>query len=254
MLAPNYPSLLTLLPSPTSLTMLQVRTALCAAGLSPVGDKNELQKRLAVHYTAQGGGGAGGQGGDKEEGGAAGGGGKGGGNEDLMAVIMEHEGEHTFILSLSGKMVAASSSKVELRKAYLLVSAKVHPDKNPGSQAATKAFQVLVEAFERLANPEKFEEDEEEDDGKPAKKRQKTERVVRGNSNCFATKIKCPRCREVWSTTYLGLEDAAFNFLMSGIKQYICGACFAKFGCMTAIHYCPHCKKTFEYVPVIIII
>ena len=185
---------------------------------------------------------------------AAGGGGMGGGNEDLMAVIMEHEGEHTFILSLSGKMVAASSSKVELRKAYLLVSAKVHPDKNPGSQAATKAFQVLVEAFERLANPEKFEEDEEDDDGKPAKKRQKTERVVRGNSNCFATKIKCPRCREVWSTTYLGLEDAAFNFLMSGIKQYICGACFAKFGCMTAIHYCPHCKKTFEYVTVIIMI
>ena len=38
-----------------------------------------------------------------------------------------------------------------------------------------------------------------------------------------------------------------FNF--QGIKQYICGGCFAKFGCMTALHYCPHCKKTFEYDP-----
>ena len=64
-----------------------------------------------------------------------------------MEVIMSHAGEHTYILSLSGRMVAATSSKAELRKAYLMVSAKVHPDKNPGSQIATKAFQVLVEAY-----------------------------------------------------------------------------------------------------------
>ena len=28
----------------------EVRSALCDAGLSPIGDKNELLKRLAVHY------------------------------------------------------------------------------------------------------------------------------------------------------------------------------------------------------------
>ena len=30
----------------------EVRQALCDAGLSPVGDKNELLKRLAVHYSS----------------------------------------------------------------------------------------------------------------------------------------------------------------------------------------------------------
>ena len=166
-----------------------------------------------------------------------------------MEVIMSHAGEHTYILSLSGKMVAATSSKAELRKAYLMVSAKVHPDKNPGSQIATKAFQVVVEAFERLANPEKFEDDGDDDDGKPAKKRQKTERVVRGNQNCYETSIQCPKCRDAWKTNDLGLEPGAYNFLMLGIKQYICGGCFTKFGCMTAIHKCPHCKKVFDYDP-----
>ena len=222
-----------------------MRAALCDAALSPIGDKNELQKRLAIHLKAKGGGGGGG---DTE--GDGGDSGKGDSNEALMEVIMAHAGEHTYILSLSGRMIAATSSKAELRKAYLMVSAKVHPDKNPGSQIATKAFQVLVEAFERLANPEKFENDgEEDDDGKPAKKRQKTERVVRGNQNCFETSIQCPKCRDAWRTNDLGLEPGAYNFLMSGIKQYICGGCFTKFGCMTAIHKCPHCRKTFEYDP-----
>ena len=44
-----------------------------------------------------------------------------------------------------------------------------------------KAFQAVLESFERLANPEKFEEEDGDDDGKPAKKRQKTERFTRGN-------------------------------------------------------------------------
>ena len=35
----------------------EVRAALCEAGLSPIGDKVELQKRLAVHFKAKGGGG-----------------------------------------------------------------------------------------------------------------------------------------------------------------------------------------------------
>ena len=43
-----------------------------------------------------------------------------------------------------------------------------------------KAFQAVLESFERLANPEKFEEEDGDDDGKPAKKRQKTERFTRG--------------------------------------------------------------------------
>ena len=72
-----------------------------------------------------------------------------------MNVILANEGDYIFILSLSGKMVKQSSSKAELRKAYLLLSSKVHPDKNPGSQSSKKAFQAVSEAFERLTNPEK---------------------------------------------------------------------------------------------------
>ena len=167
--------------------------------------------------------------------------------EELMNVILANEGDYVFILSLSGKIVQENSSKAELGKAYLMLSSKVHPDKNSGSSSSKKAFQAVSESFERLANPEKFEEDD--DDGKPAKKRQKTERFSRGNSGCFETKIKCPRCRDTWNIRDLGLEDSSYNFFMMGIKQFICGGCFLKFGCMTALHQCPHCRKMFEYDP-----
>ena len=100
--------------------------------------------------------------------------------EELMNVILANEGDYVFILSLSGKIVQENSSKAELGKAYLMLSSKVHPDKNSGSSSSNKAFQAVSESFERLANPEKFEEDD--DDGKPAKRRQKTERFSRGNS------------------------------------------------------------------------
>ena len=102
-------------------------------------------------------------------------------------------------------------------KPTLLLSSKVHPDKNQGSPDSKAAFQAVLEAFERLANPDKFEQEEEV--AGPARKRQKTERVQRGNSGCYPTQLRCPRCRDNWNTADLGLEDAAFNFLMQGIKQ-----------------------------------
>ena len=37
----------------------EVRQALCQAGLSPIGDKNELLKRLAIHYSTLTGGSSG---------------------------------------------------------------------------------------------------------------------------------------------------------------------------------------------------
>jgi len=227
---------------------VDIRKGLCDAGLSPIGDKAELQKRLAVYYStltsssatgdaANGGNDGGGKAGDKKQ------------TEDLMTAIMENEGDYVFILGLSGKMVKETSSKAELRRAYLLLSTKVHPDKNPGSQTSKKAFQAVLESFERLANPEKFDEEEEDDDDKPLKKRQKKERFTRDNAGCFETLIKCPRCKDRWNTNDLGLEHSSYNFLMQGVKQFICGGCFAKFGCMTALHYCPHCRKSFEYDP-----
>ena len=50
--------------------------------------------------------------------------------EELMNVILANEGDYVF----SGWwMVKATSSKAELRKSYLFLSAKVNPDNNPGS-------------------------------------------------------------------------------------------------------------------------
>ena len=173
-----------------SLKPAEVRSALCDAGLSVVGDNNELRKRLAIHsstLTANS---------QLEESSVKASKSKDN-TEELMNVILANEGDYEFILSLSGKIVKASSGKAELRKSYLLLSAKIHPDKNPGSSVSQKAFQAVLESFERLANPEKFEEDD--DDGRPTK-RKKTERFTRGNEGCFQTKIRCPRCRDSWRT------------------------------------------------------
>ena len=104
------------------------------------------------------------------------------------------------------------------------------------------AFQVVLSAYENLVNPP-----EEEEEQQPAGKRQKTERFTRSNDGCYKTHIKCPQCKQLWNMFNLGLEEAAYNFLMMGIKKYICGRCFCKFGCMTALHYCPHCKKEYDY-------
>lgn len=226
-----------------SLKPVDVRQALCSVGLSPIGDKNELLKRLAVHYTNNT------DTNSKKEGKEGDSVNDDGDNTkgELINTILSNEGEYVFILCLSGKIVSSSSSKADLRRAYLVVSSKVHPDKNPGNNLATKAFQAVVESFERLANPDSQEE--EDDDDAPARKRPKTEKFTRDNKGCSATALKCPKCRQVWNTRDLGLEDAAYNFMMLGIKQYICGGCFAKFGCMTALHVCPHCRKSFEYDP-----
>lgn len=60
----------------------------------------------------------------------------------------------------------------------------------------------------------------------------------------------CPRCKEKWSEGGLdGNPDYVYNFLMMGLKQYTCSTCLFGFGCMTAIHKCPHCQSPFEYSP-----
>lgn len=157
----------------------------------------------------------------------------------LMNSIIENEDDHLFILCLSGKMINEESSKREMRSAYRKISKLVHPDKNKGSKGSTTAFQALVTAFETLTNP---------DAGAP-KDRGKHKRFTRGNTGCHITAIKCPRCHSPWQRELLGLEKPSYNFFMMGIKQYICGLCCMKFGCLTAIHSTPCCKKQYIYEP-----
>ena len=61
----------------------------------------------------------------------------------------------------------------EVRKCYMKIASRIHPDKLPGCSDATKAFQALVRAYELCCKPElraddsddsRDEEDDEDED------------------------------------------------------------------------------------------
>jgi len=81
---------------------------------------------------------------------------------------------------------------------------------------AKKAFQVLVDAFERITNPESH------DEGKKVKEGTALERT---NENCFRTRLDCPRCKQEWGTSIDGLPPYAYTFMMTGLKPYHCSTC-----------------------------
>ncbi|KNC82706.1 hypothetical protein SARC_05007 [Sphaeroforma arctica JP610] len=219
-----------------AMSVSEIRKALASYGLSPIGDKSELMPRLAHHLRNQKGDSA-----VKEETPSAG---AGGGNaKTLIDDIIRYQDEHAILLSLAGVPITSASSVAAMRKAYLKLSLKIHPDKHDSSAESKAAFQALVNAFDTLSNPE------EEDDDVPSGKRKKAERVERSNDNCYETHIYCPKCHIPWNTPDLGLEKGAYNFFMMGIKQYGCGGCLLRFGCVTAVHHCPLCDKEFDYDP-----
>ena len=121
----------------------------------------------------------------------------------------------------------------------------MHPDKLRDFSDATKAFQAITQAFERLSNPEQFADEEEETKGKP-----KTKKLARSNEGCRRTDVLCPRCKVKWSASALeGNPDYFYNFMMMGLKTFNCATCLFEFGCMSAVHKCPFCRKQFEYSP-----
>lgn len=151
--------------------------------------------------------------------------------------------------SVEGR-VDRKSPVSQLRKYYLKLSLIIHPDKlGKTFSDATKAFQALVKAFESLSSPELIEEVETK--GKGAKKgKEKTVAITRSNEGCYRTRVCCPRCKQPWNEGSLdGNPDYCYNFLMTGLKAYMCSTCLCEFGCMTALHKCPFCKKGFEYSP-----
>ena len=166
--------------------------------------------------------------------------------------------DYVSILNIAGGGNILSSSPIAvMRKAYLKLSLLIHPDKLQRKfDQATKAFQALVRAFERLSAPN-VEDDifmSEEKGGKSNKKGGRkatsTAAISRSNEGCFRTRVRCPRCREVWSEGGLdGNPDYFYNFLMMGLKTYTCSTCLCEFGCVTALHNCPFCKKYYEYSP-----
>ena len=246
-------------PNPFELKPPHLRKALAQAGQSPMGDKDELIRRLRDHMVSQGQGSSGGAGGgggtsaSSSSGGggggssasSSGGGGGGGGAKAVIARVNELAGDYGAILSLSGSAITAASPTAAMRKAYLKLSLKIHPDKNGGTADAKQAFQHLVSAYERLSQPELYLEEE----AAAQTKGKKQKKIARSNHGCHVTKCSCPRCHMEWGKAELGLEDGAYNWFMMAVKEYSCGRCLLNFGCMTAEHRCPHCRKPFEYDP-----
>lgn len=94
------------------------------------------------------------------------------------------------ILSLLGNKISSASSPSDMRKAYLLISRQIHPDKiGREFPMATKAFQLLVSAYEGLSQPDMTK-------ASTAKATGKT--LSRSNEGCYRTKVCCPRCGVEW--------------------------------------------------------
>ena len=66
-------------------------------------------------------------------------------------------------------------------------------------------------------------------------------------AGCFKTTICCPRCVTPWGTPLDGLPDFTYNFMMQGLRGYSCSTCLLNFGCVSAIHKCPHCKADYDF-------
>lgn len=225
--------------TPHELKPAQLRKIVAQLGMDPTGDKDELHFSLIEHLKKKNAGSSS-SGGDGESADSPG---------DAPGIvvakqILEMQTDYPAVLSASGINITTDSSIATMRKAYLKLSLLIHPDKLQSIfPDATKAFQCLVNAYERLSQPELFLEDE--DDEKVAKKKT----VMRSNDGCHRTRLFCPRCNAEWGTMDSGVADYDYNFMMMGLKTYNCAGCLFDFGCMTAIHKCPMCRKGFEYHP-----
>jgi len=142
------------------------------------------------------------------------------------------------VLQLSDPALEPTSPTADLRKAYLKISLHIHPDRI-GSEFkdATKAFQVLVTAYETLTSPDYIPSVDEPVTAKGKKK--KTAQISRSNEGCFQTKLYCPRCYTRWGDKVEGNPGWYYNIMMQGLKSFHCATCLLKFGCMSAQHRCP---------------
>ena len=130
----------------------------------------------------------------------------------MMAKIIDLHDNYEAILSLAGTEITKDSATSVMRRAYLKISMKVHPDKNNQSSESKNAFQLLVQSYERLSQPELYMEEDAKSTGP------KQARLSRSNHGCYITRLDCPRCHMQWTKAELGLEKAAYNFMMQGVS------------------------------------
>ena len=164
-----------------------------------------------------------------------------------LSEMDDYEGILNIATPQGAPKIDRQSSVATMRKNYLKLSLVIHPDKLGRTfDQATKAFQALVTAFDILSSPDLVVTEAQSG----GKKGSKAPTISRSNEGCYRTRVCCPRCKQPWSEGGLdGNPDYCYNFLMMGLKCYTCSTCLFEFGCMTAIHRCPHCNGPFEYSP-----
>lgn len=224
---------------PFSLKVGELKKEAARVGVSPMGTNDEMLEGLIDALAA-----------DAPEPEAAAGaegsrGGESGGKDAravatrVLALAEEDDWEAVLQLGAPGKPLSARSPLNDLKKAYKKLSLAIHPDRLRGFDGATRAFQALVTALDRLSNPAPAAEA----DGA-------AERKQRSNDGCARTDVRCPRCGEAWGASKSeGLPDYAYNFLMTGLKNYTCSTCLCEFGCVSAEHACAKCGGDFDYSP-----
>ncbi|KAK3236817.1 hypothetical protein CYMTET_53066 [Cymbomonas tetramitiformis] len=250
---------------PWELKLAELRKALAVRGLSPMSDsaqeQDDLVRRLTDYLKTHEGGEATNAAEEKVSEGEAGQGNGPAAGEGAkssvagaiaiakqvlaLAAVMDWEG----ILSVLGEPITPASTTGAMRKQYMKISLQIHPDKlSRDFPEATKAFQALVMAFDRLSQPELYPEEVSEGRGKKGKKA-KIVKIQRSNEGCHKTKLFCPRCRCQWGQAVTGVQPYFYNFMMQGLKSYTCATCLLEFGCVTAVHKCPFCTRDFDYDP-----
>ena len=233
--------------NPTALKAAEFRKLLAQRGLPcdlSIESRDALMQRLLEALKQEGGSKrSAGEAGLDEAGGAA------TNDEDAEALAtrlaeqvleLAEGGDPEGVLSLLGQPISRSTPFAQQRKVYLNLARMIHPDKLPRYQQATKAFQALVRAFELLTSPEPPPE------ASASARAKATAAISRSNERCFKTEVHCPRCKAPWGTADSGVQPFDYNFMMQGLKTYCCALCLCEFGCMTAEHRCPLCKKGFE--------
>ena len=106
-----------------------------------------------------------------------------------LAENYDDEGIINILNQSTDTRITRTSPIAAMRKCYLKLSLLIHPDKlGRDFEHATKAFQALVIAFERLSSP----------DATPitpasSASGKKPLSINRSNEGCYRTIIKCPR-------------------------------------------------------------
>lgn len=161
------------------------------------------------------------------------------------ALELGEGGDFEGVLSLtSSRRLSRETPFAVLRRAYLNLSRMIHPDKlGRHFDGATRAFQEVVRAFDWIVAPEAPL-------AAAASKAKSGPVLARSNDRCHRTRVFCPRCSSEWATRDAGLDDWEYNFMMQGLKTYMCALCLCEFGCVSAKHRCPKCGKFLDsYLP-----